>query len=377
MAFEHILLIDDNLSVVETTQEMLASAGFRVSGATNGLATITHPDIQDIDLILLDSNLSGENSEEICKMLKNHKKTFELPVMLLVDEDEVYERYSQNMGGADGYILKPFDQQDLISKINNILEEKHIKKRAEIYLREAAENHIQLIAEEAIQEAVDKRTRIIAEKSLQQIVKIVSQKADEEVNNMVCNLSEKKEQELVRSTVKHVAESMIENMVDRRIVEQLDEILAESTEKAVKNASAMIIPELAHEKIRHHLEDMLPHQARSEVEEATKNVVPEISNRLVNLVEEVADQSVNRVADTKLPSLSEMAVKKSISNILPFEVQKVSEQMIRDMVETRFAPLLRKKLTLAVLIQSFFNVLVVGGLIFGFYFLIFQTGFFN
>lgn len=373
MAFEHILLIDDNLSVVETTQEMLISAGFRVSGATNGLASITHPDIQEVDLILLDSNLSGEDSEDICKMLKNHKKTYELPIILLVDEDEVYDRYSQNLAGADGYVLKPFDQQDLITKMNNILEEKHIKKRSEIYLREAAENHIQLIAEEIVQDAVDKRTRIIAEKSLQQIVKIVSQKASDEVEKMVTSLSEKKEQELVRSTVKHVAESMIENMVDRRITEQLDKVLAENSEKAVHNASAMIIPELAHEKVRENLDNILPQEVKNQVEEATKSLVPEIGDRLVKLVEEVADQSVNKVADTKLPSLSDLAVKKSISDILPVEIQKVSEKMIRDMIENRFAPLLRKKITIAILIQSFFNVLVVGGLLFLFIYMIQTT----
>ena len=377
MAFEHILLIDDNLSVVETTQEMLTGAGFRVTGATNGLAAITHPDIQDVDLILLDSNLSGEKSEDICKMLKNHKKTFELPIILLVDEDEVYERYSQNLAGAEGYILKPFDQQDLITKMNNILEEKHIKKRSEIYLREASENHIQLIAEEIIQDAVDKRTRIIAEKSLQQIVKIVSQKANDEVEKMVTSLSEKKEQELVRSTVKHVAESMIENMVDRRIKEQLDEILAESTEKAVRNASSMIIPELAHEKVRENIENILPQEVKTQVEDSTKAVVPEIGDKLVQLVEEVAEQSVNRVADTKLPSLSEIAVKKSVSSILPGEIQKVSEQLIREMIENRFAPLLRKKISNAILLQAFFNILVIGGIIVGAIFIVLNLGIFN
>ncbi len=360
MAFENILVIDDNLTVVETIEYMLTDAGFRVVTATNGLAALTHPDIEDIDLILIDSNLAGDKAEEICKMLKTNKKTFEIPIIVMIDEEEMYERYSPYLGGGNAYILKPFTQEDLVNKINQVLEEKYIKKRAEVYLREAAEQHIQQIAEETIQKAVEKRTRIIAEKSLQQIVKIVAQRAEEEVNKQITSLSEKKEQELIRATVQEVAHSMIEKMVDKRIVEQMDKILAENTEKAVQNAAAMIIPELAHEKVKEYLQEILPIEIKTKLEEMTKEIVPEIGNKLVSLVEEVADKTVTKVADAKLPPLAQIAIQNTVSQILPIEAEKVTETYVKEAINTHFVPLFRRKITLSILILVSIFLIIIG-----------------
>lgn len=355
MAFENILVVDDNLTVVESTEMLLADSGFRVTTATNGLAAITHPDIEDVDLILLDSNLAGEQADDICKMLKTNKKTFEVPILLLIDEEEVYDRYSPFLAGGDGYVLKPFTQEDLISKINQILEEKYIKKRAEVYLREAAEQHIQSIAEEIIQKAVEKRTRIIAEKSLQQIVKIVSQRAEEEVNKQITSLSEQKEQQLIRVTVQEVARSMIEKMVDRRIVEQMDKILAENTEKAVQNTAQMIIPELAHEKVREYTVEVLPLEVKTKIEEMAQEVIPDVGNKLVGIVEEVADKSVAKIADVKLPPLAQIAVQNTVSQILPTESKIIVEKHMSDMMTSHFSPVFRKKMMLFTII----NILIL------------------
>ncbi len=74
------------------------------------------------DIILLDVFLTGYDGRVICKQLKFHPSSKHIPVIMLSGHDEVYDSISKY--GADDFILKPFEADQLFSKIEKQLAQK-------------------------------------------------------------------------------------------------------------------------------------------------------------------------------------------------------------------------------------------------------------
>jgi DNA-binding response OmpR family regulator len=121
-----ILIIDDDLGIVESTQYLLEYAGYSVRpylDSTIGLKEIGHSGYMP-DLILLDYWLPKENGGAITKMLKSRNDTKGIPIIIISASYSVQELTKE--AGADDFIAKPFDMDVLLSKVK-----KYIKKKRE------------------------------------------------------------------------------------------------------------------------------------------------------------------------------------------------------------------------------------------------------
>ncbi len=117
-----ILVVDDiSINVVVLTK-ILEIKGYIVIGANNGKTAIDIAEKEDIDLILLDVMMPEMNGFEVCRKLKEIQKTKDIPVIFLtakIGMDDIKEGFSS--GGVD-YISKPFNNQELLSRIKTHLE---------------------------------------------------------------------------------------------------------------------------------------------------------------------------------------------------------------------------------------------------------------
>ena len=75
----------------------------------------------NIDLILMDMLLSGANGIDICAALKNNNTTKAIPIMMISAHPNAMELCME--AGADDFIPKPFDMQDLLVKVNSLINE--------------------------------------------------------------------------------------------------------------------------------------------------------------------------------------------------------------------------------------------------------------
>src|SRR5688572_18596767 len=105
-----ILIADDDPAIVDSLKMMLELEGYEVNTTTDG-ATIYKMEVEYPDLLLLDIWMSGQDGREICKYLKNEPHTKHIPIIMVSASRDVMN--SAKESGADDFIEKPFEQEEL------------------------------------------------------------------------------------------------------------------------------------------------------------------------------------------------------------------------------------------------------------------------
>src|SRR5690606_14963715 len=103
----------DDRSISEVMQIILENEGYTVTKARNKVEITTAVKDKLPDLIFLDIRLGGEDGEQIASELRTGNDTSSVPLLLLSADSDT-KRIADRVG-ADGYLLKPFDMDDLIS----------------------------------------------------------------------------------------------------------------------------------------------------------------------------------------------------------------------------------------------------------------------
>ena len=120
----HVLLVDDDTSIVSSLQTFLNQEGFQVTSANNHKETIDLLDSGQyhFDLALLDVSLPDGSGFSLCSALKANS---DIPVIFLTASDDEYSVVAGLDLGADDYISKPFRPRELISRMNSVLRRYH------------------------------------------------------------------------------------------------------------------------------------------------------------------------------------------------------------------------------------------------------------
>lgn len=116
-----ILVVEDSSTQRRLIAGLLASNDFKVKVAKNGgeglkRAVHSHP-----DLVVLDVLMPDMNGYEVCRQLKKHPETQKIPVILCSIKNSEVDRYWGKKNGADAYLAKPFQQDELIATIERLL----------------------------------------------------------------------------------------------------------------------------------------------------------------------------------------------------------------------------------------------------------------
>lgn len=113
-----ILAIDDENDVLLIIKTALTGEGYDIITASNGFDGLALAEDEEPDLILLDMRMPEMSGMEVLEQLRGHEKTREIPVIVLTgisDKAKIREALDK---GINYYIVKPFECQDLVSKIN-------------------------------------------------------------------------------------------------------------------------------------------------------------------------------------------------------------------------------------------------------------------
>lgn len=113
----HLLVVDDNIDELKLLVEMLRGTGYRITlafGAMEGYrrATALRP-----DLIVLDVRMSGADGFAICRLLKEDAATANVPVIFVTAATSLEERLKGLRSGGVDYIVKPFDPNEVLARI--------------------------------------------------------------------------------------------------------------------------------------------------------------------------------------------------------------------------------------------------------------------
>ncbi|MCW5907496.1 MAG: response regulator [Chitinophagales bacterium] len=118
---KHILLIEDNKYIRENTVELLELEGYKVVTANNGLEGLTLAKQTIPALILCDIHMPEMNGYTVIKMLKAETATAAIPFVFITASAEKSEVEVGLKLGADDYLRKPFEEEELLAVIARLL----------------------------------------------------------------------------------------------------------------------------------------------------------------------------------------------------------------------------------------------------------------
>lgn len=134
-----LLIIEDEKNMSELLKLELSHSGYECYQAFDGKDGLEMALNDHYDLILLDLMLPRMNGIEVCRRLREHKDT---PVIMLTARDSVMDKVNGLQIGADDYVAKPFDMEELLARIHALLRRTQMKK--EMNTLEHGEVHIDL-----------------------------------------------------------------------------------------------------------------------------------------------------------------------------------------------------------------------------------------
>jgi two-component system response regulator MprA len=115
---EHILVIEDEASIQQLLLRGLAYEGYSVQAAGDGTEGLALARERPPDLVVLDWMLPGLDGLEVCRRLR---AAGSVPIIILTAKDEVANRVEGLDAGADDYLVKPFDFDELLARIRALL----------------------------------------------------------------------------------------------------------------------------------------------------------------------------------------------------------------------------------------------------------------
>ena len=116
-----VLIADDEHNIRHILDFSLNAEGFDVIAVHNGEDAFTMAVTDAPDLIILDVMMPGQGGIETCRILKEDRRTADIPIILLTARSDRKDREEGLAAGADDYITKPFSPQKLVATVQGIL----------------------------------------------------------------------------------------------------------------------------------------------------------------------------------------------------------------------------------------------------------------
>ncbi len=123
----HILLIEDQEKLADNIRQFLGLEQYAVTVSHDGNEGLEKAMTLEPDLLILDINLPGMDGYQICALLRQNKKN--MPILMLTARDKQQEIVHGLNIGADDYLGKPFDLDELLARVRALLRRNAVEKQ--------------------------------------------------------------------------------------------------------------------------------------------------------------------------------------------------------------------------------------------------------
>ena len=124
-----VLVVEDDDAIAQVLQRSLRMAGYEVKLAADGVAALDQAHAFLPDLVILDLGLPRLDGIEVAKTLR---QTDDVPILVLTARDAVEARVEGLDSGADDYLVKPFERQELLARMRALLRRRPPRGQATI-----------------------------------------------------------------------------------------------------------------------------------------------------------------------------------------------------------------------------------------------------
>jgi CheY-like chemotaxis protein len=129
-----ILLADDSVTIQKVVELTFMDEDYEVAAVSNGDEALAQLDELAPDLVIADVHMPGADGYQVCREVKQKRPG--LPVLLLVGTFEPFQEEDVEAAGADGFLKKPFDSQELLRRVEELLAAAPVEEGGEIELAE-------------------------------------------------------------------------------------------------------------------------------------------------------------------------------------------------------------------------------------------------
>jgi DNA-binding response OmpR family regulator len=168
-----ILIVDDEPSNVDMLCQELEEEGHNLLTAYNGEEALIKVQEHQPDLILLDVMMPNVDGFSVCRILKGSGKTILIPVILVTALRSQEDRVRGIEAGADDFISKPFDRDELLAKIRSLLRQKKHRDEQEKGLKKQLQSTIEDLEQARLELARAQERIEMLERAKDQLSKFV------------------------------------------------------------------------------------------------------------------------------------------------------------------------------------------------------------
>jgi len=123
-----ILAVDDDTTTLGLLEFLLTKHGYEITTCNNGQEGVKKAQQIKPEVIILDVMMPEMDGIDVCKKLRSLPETINIPILFLSALGQDVEVMRGLMAGSDGYIVKPFEPDDLLNQIAKLIERKKDSK---------------------------------------------------------------------------------------------------------------------------------------------------------------------------------------------------------------------------------------------------------
>jgi CheY-like chemotaxis protein len=332
MMARKLLLADDSITIQKVVELVLAEEDFEIKSVGNGEDALRLMDSFRPDIVLADIEMPRMNGYQLCEKIKQDPSTAGTPVILLAGAFEPIDEELSRKVGADDSVIKPFESQELISKLNAALTMVSAGGGEEISFAEVAE-----AGDEAIELMEEAEAGIEGEEVLAEAVG--AEAAEEDLWAM---------EEISEGTESLAAEAVIEAVEEEAVSKTAFEIPGWGPEHEAPTPSAQpgtrqgVIQEVAMPS-REELLKVFERSVNDKVASLTASL--DLKEALLTALMPSLKDSIEKILWEVAPDLVEKmlreTLKSSVSSITK-EVEKVIWETVPDLAGTMISKEIEK-----------------------------------
>ena len=118
---KRLLVVDDEAKLLRAVAVTLREEGYEVTTARSGAEALVRINEMMPDLVVSDIRMPGMDGYRLARALRSNARTALVPIIFLTAKDERKDRLAGIRTGVDAYLVKPFDPEELIAVVSNIL----------------------------------------------------------------------------------------------------------------------------------------------------------------------------------------------------------------------------------------------------------------
>ncbi|MEW6001917.1 MAG: response regulator [Nitrospirota bacterium] len=341
-----LLLADDSITIQKVVEIILADEGFEIKTANNGEEALSVIPSFEPDIVLADIEMPKINGYQLCEKIKEDPSFYDMPVILLAGAFEPIDEDLLRQVRADDFIIKPFESQVLVNKINAVLEVSATRKERKAENIEAQTTSEELETGEEFweKEEIPVSTEV-EEFPIEEVIESEKTSLERAAKVKIAIPEEKipshdKLKDIFEKAVNEKISSLFSSLDVREIIlESVKSQMRDSIEK-ISEIETDSMREIFEKVVNDRISSLI---ARADIKSAVVDpLLPLIKGHAVKVIEDIKEPFLS-----SLVPLIRDSVEKTMGEVTPGFMKEIFEKIVGDKISSLLASLEMKEILLS------------------------------